>query len=212
MLTEDITVFMGPSLPLAAAMALLSARFLPPVKRGDLARIESCGPVVIIDGEFGQNLSVSPKEILRLLERGTMVIGAASMGAIRAVELEPFGMRGIGWVFEAYRTGVVYADDEVALTFSPEEHMPISIPLINVRYWLAKLRESRAIEEYEQVEALAVAKSIFFADRTKSALLKALSIYFGADRLAQLLESSSGITDIKRIDAEKALRYVSHLC
>jgi hypothetical protein len=64
MLTEDITVFIGPSLPLAAAMALLSARFLPPVKRGDLARIESCGPVVIVDIEFGQNLSVSPKEIL----------------------------------------------------------------------------------------------------------------------------------------------------
>ena len=76
--TTPPIVYLGPSLPLATAQRILRADYRPPVKRGDLPR-QHDGVIVIIDGEFGQNLSVSPKEILRLLDSGAMVIGAASM-------------------------------------------------------------------------------------------------------------------------------------
>ena len=54
------------------------------MRRGDLLECSPGRMVVIIDGEFGQKFSVSPKEILRLLDQRTCVIGASSMGALRA--------------------------------------------------------------------------------------------------------------------------------
>jgi hypothetical protein len=181
------------------------------VKRGDLPRVTPGGTVVIIDGEFDQNLSVSPKEILALLDLDTVVVGASSMGAIRAVELNRFGMLGLGWVFEAYRSGRVSADDEVAVMFSPDDYTPVTVPLINVRCWLTRLRQSRVITRIEERHAFRAAKSIFFADRTKSALNTALAQCFGRSRLETLLGTQHGITDVKREDAEMALRYVSGL-
>src|SRR4051794_9892251 len=94
-------VYLGPSLPLRLAEEVLRADYRPPVKRSDLPH-RFDGVVIIIDGEFGQSLAVSPNEILRLLDSGTRVIGAASMGALRAAELWPCGMEGYGWIFEAY--------------------------------------------------------------------------------------------------------------
>jgi ribosomal protein S12 methylthiotransferase accessory factor len=74
-------VYLGPSLPVAEAQRILEADYRPPIKRGDLPAHYD-GTVVIIDGEFGQNLSVSPNEILQLLDQGMHVIGASSMGAL----------------------------------------------------------------------------------------------------------------------------------
>ena len=55
-------------------------------------------PVAIglIDGYFERVPSVSHKEILWAMSQGIVVIGAASMGALRAAELAPFGMLGVG--------------------------------------------------------------------------------------------------------------------
>lgn len=117
----------GPQLP--------TANFRRPVKRGDLPTW-SQGTVVIIDGDFHQSLSLSPKETVRLLDEGTRVIGASSMGALRAAELAPYGIRGCGWVFQAYRPGRIIADDEVAVTYSPEDLTCLTVPLVNVRRWL----------------------------------------------------------------------------
>ena len=43
------------------------------------------------------------------------------MGALRAAELHPFGMVGIGQVYEWYRDGTIDADDEVAVAHGPAE-------------------------------------------------------------------------------------------
>src|SRR4051794_11249106 len=110
-------VFLGPSLPREDAERLLDGEYRRPIRRGDLADVPAGSPVLIIDGEFDQSFSVSPREILAQLDRGTAVFGASSMGALRAAELAPCGMQGIGWVFESYRSGRIAGDDEVALTF-----------------------------------------------------------------------------------------------
>ncbi|HTW48891.1 MAG TPA: TfuA-like protein [Acidobacteriaceae bacterium] len=134
---SEIAVFLGPSLPVAAARSVLDAVYLPPIKRGDLSQLDpEIRCIGIVDGEFYQSLAVSPKEILPLIEGGIALYGAASMGALRAVELEPYGMIGVGRVFEAYRDGIVEAEDEVALVYDRETYEPLSDPLINIRFAL----------------------------------------------------------------------------
>ena len=63
------------------------------------------------------------KELLLALSQGVHVVGGASMGALRAAELYPFGMEGVGEIFEWFRDGVIEADDEVAVIHSSAENL-----------------------------------------------------------------------------------------
>lgn len=199
-------VYLGPSLPVAKAEALLVADYRPPVKRGDLPERYD-GTVVIIDGEFHQSLSVSPKEILRLLDQGTRVIGASSMGALRAAELRRFGMEGYGWIFESYNSGRIIADDEVALMYTPDELTPLTVPLVNVRYWLHYLETSEYIGPAKASLLFRRARRLFYADRSETRLLAEWASIIGPAEIDQLLLASGGsITDVKAADAELVLR------
>jgi hypothetical protein len=81
---HDTVVFLGPTLAREDAERVLDADYLPPICRGDLDRLtEHVRFVGIVDGEFFQSLSVSPKEVVKLLRRGVTVFGASSMGARR---------------------------------------------------------------------------------------------------------------------------------
>jgi len=62
---------------------------------------------------------VAHKEILDVLKKGVTVVGGSSMGALRAAELDAFGMVGAGRIYECYRSGRIEADDEVAVTYNP---------------------------------------------------------------------------------------------
>ncbi|MBQ0891084.1 hypothetical protein KBZ94_40285 [Streptomyces sp. RM72] len=135
--------FIGPSLPGAAALTEGSpVRLLPPVAAGDLLRLDvRVGDTVgIVDGYFHQSGSVRHKEILHLLDQGVRVVGAASMGALRAVELEPFGMEGLGRVHAAYKAGLLEADDEVTLLHATAEddYRAVSEPLVCMRATFAE--------------------------------------------------------------------------
>ena len=135
--------FIGPSLPGAAGLTEGSpVRLLPPVAAGDLLRLDvRAGDTVgIVDGYFHQSGSVRHKEILHLLDQGVRVMGAASMGALRAVELEPFGMEGLGRVHAAYKAGLLEADDEVTLLHATaeEDYRAVSEPLVCMRATFAE--------------------------------------------------------------------------
>lgn len=198
-------VYLGPTLPLAAAEAILAADYRPPVKRGDLPERHD-GPVVIIDGEFAQSLSVSPNEILRLVDGGTRVVGAASMGALRAAELCRYGMEGCGWIFDQYRSGRIDCDDEVAVTYSPDDLLPLTVPLVNVRRWIDELVAEDELDDVTARRLLARARRVFYADRTEGRLRQELEAVVGPEELARLLAVSGGeITDAKAEDARFAL-------
>src|SRR4051794_30849116 len=135
---SETYVYIGPSLPADEVRVLLpGARILPPVRHGDLLALDARrgDRVLIIDGFFLHVAPVRHREILHLLDRGVMVAGASSMGALRAAELWRFGMRGVGEVFRLYRDGVVTGDDEVAIVHGPAEegHRALSEPLVNIR-------------------------------------------------------------------------------
>src|SRR5262245_29796856 len=110
-------VFLGPTLPVREARAVLDATYLPPILQGDLLRLLPRAPqvIVIIDGGFELTPAVWHKEIMLALESGVHVFGASSMGALRAAELDQFGMVGVGAIYQMFRTGEIEDDDEVAV-------------------------------------------------------------------------------------------------
>ncbi|NYZ16984.1 tfuA protein [Azospirillum sp. RWY-5-1] len=136
-----VYVFLGPTLPREDAARELDAVWLPPVAQGDVARIAERRPTAIgiIDGFFESVPAVWHKEILHALRLGIPVYGASSMGALRAAELHPFGMTGVGAVFEAYRDGRIEDDDEVAVIHGPAElgYTSLSEAMVNIRRTLS---------------------------------------------------------------------------
>ena len=81
-LQNKMILFIGMSIPHDLIPNRSEFEIHPPVKRGDLGKLKlSRGDkVIVIDGEFGQNLAVSPKEILILLENGIQVYGQMLSG------------------------------------------------------------------------------------------------------------------------------------
>ena len=200
-------VFFGPSIAAPEVTKLVTATHAPPVRRGDLAALDDdYGVIVILDGEFGQNMSVSPKEILAVLGSGKTVIGAASMGALRASELDRYGMIGVGWVYDRFRTSAVRNDADVALVYSPLDFKPMTVPMVDLEYWMETASAAGLIAGRGRAVLLKAARRIFFADRTTDRLMEALRRAVGGDTLEALLALSGGmIPSVKSIDAVAAL-------
>jgi hypothetical protein len=169
----DVVVYLGPTLSRERARSILDVECLPPIRRGDLQMLDpSVRTIGIVDGEFYQNLAVSPKEILPLIKRGIRVYGASSMGALRAAELHTFGMVGIGRIFEAYRDEQVYADDEVALAYDPVSYRSTSEPFINIRFSLDRAVERNLVGRARADETLEQFRRLWFPDRSYALLEK----------------------------------------
>jgi hypothetical protein len=202
----DTVVFLGPSLEWREAMERLQARYLPPVRRGDLPRAIADGARAIgmIDGEFGQSLAVSVMEIRAALQGGVKIWGGASMGALRAVECQAVGMRGVGWIFKKFADGSLRADDEVALLFDARDYRPLTIPLVNVRWAIQNAIEAGVLPPAAEEELVRVVRKVGFKSRTYDRLLSA-----GADSqvgtemevLVAYMKRSPLRTDRKRLDA-----------
>src|SRR5687767_14609932 len=157
----SIIVFTGPTLPADAARRELDAIYLPPVSQGDVYRACAKRPkaIAIIDGYFERVPSVWHKEILWAMSQGIHVYGASSMGALRAAELETFGMIGIGKIFSDYRDGVLEDDDEVAVIHGPEEDgfPAFSEAMVNIRATLNRAVESKVIDAQDNTRLQTIA-------------------------------------------------------
>lgn len=209
-------VFVGPTLAAAEAAEILDATFLPPVKLGDVYRsVARLRPraIGIVDGYFQWIPSVWHKEILWAMDEGVRVFGAASMGALRAAELAPFGMHGVGRVFEAYRDGRLHGpdecvfedDDEVAVVHGPAEngYVAASDAMVNIRCTLARAAAEGIIAEETRRVLVAAAKADFFPDRSYASLLvKGRANGLPGHELTQLKRwLPHGRLDQKRLDA-----------
>ena len=132
-----VAIFLGPTLSRDEARAVLDADYLPPAGCGDVLRAALRRPrvIAVVDGLFDRARAVWHKEILFALSEGIHVYGAASMGALRAAELDRFGMRGIGEVYRAYADGSLEDDDEVAVAHGDagDGFRPVSDAMVDVR-------------------------------------------------------------------------------
>ena len=201
----NTVVFLGPSLAVEDAERILDADYLPPICRGDLAKLpEHVRYVGIIDGEFYQSLSVSPKEVLKLLRRGVTVFGASSMGALRAAETWKLGTIGVGQIFTMYRDGILDADDEVALIYERDTYRKLSEPLVNIRAALEMAAAAGAIDAHEKNDLLLKMKSLYFPERSHQAL-QAIS-----PKLREYFRTAP-LPDIKRDDALQLLHTIREM-
>jgi len=205
---KKIVIFLGPSLPVAEARKILNAIYLPPAKQADLiSAVTTYKPDIIglIDGVFLSYPSVWHKEILYALEQGVAVYGASSMGALRAVETEAFGMVGVGEVYRLYASGELMDDDEVALVYGPEDtgYRPLSEPMVNIRYTFCRAQEEGVISNALCEQLLAIAKSIYFPERAFSTIFRqAIAAGVSSEELANLEKfSKERYVDIKQQDA-----------
>jgi hypothetical protein len=204
----DPVVYLGPSLNHQRAAALLpAATFRPPIRRDDLYRDREAGHslFVIIDGVFFNSEAVSPREVVDVLADGAVVVGAASMGALRAAECWPSGMRGIGSIYRLFRAGSLTSDEEVAVAFSlGPDHDAVSVALVNVRHALRTAVRNHQVDAETAARIVTVAEQTFYADRTWRRMLRTA----GIDDRDRVLESVLGVQDLKRDDAVCALRRV----
>jgi TfuA protein len=169
---KNIVIFVGPSLDIEKARRILEADYRPPAKKGDLIRLNMSMDdketvVGLIDGYFLLDYPPTPIEVYQLIVRpNTVVIGSSSIGALRAVELEKFGMIGIGKIFQLFKHGKLDADDEVAVTFSQDLYHLQSEAMVDMRY-NRYLSQKRGFVDNETKYAITkVAKNIYFPFRT----------------------------------------------
>lgn len=168
-------VFTGPTLARSNLTPPESIAFLPPAAQGDVYRVAQEKPVAIgiIDGYFEGRASIWHKEILWAMDQGIQVFGSASMGALRASELHPFGMQGIGKIFEAYRDGTLEDDDEVAVLHAPADagFLSLSEPMVTIRATLEEAAKQDVIDSTTAKILERLAKETFYQERRWSDLL-----------------------------------------
>jgi TfuA protein len=201
-------VFLGPSLSHLEAETIFDADFRPPAIFGDVKKASREGYQLIgvIDGEFYQSMAVAPKEILQAMRSGSVVYGAASIGAIRAVELARFGMIGVGHVYEAFRSGRLSSDDEVAVTFNHESLAPASEALVNIRYGLALAQKNGILDKRARMQIVRSIKRSFFPERSWRLTYKITADMLGPESAAELQRFiTDQRVDIKAADARLLL-------
>ncbi|HOT04094.1 MAG TPA: TfuA-related McrA-glycine thioamidation protein [Methanolinea sp.] len=205
-----IAVYLGPSCEREVARTILPEEFLlPPAARGDLTAASEDGAriITLIDGVFFQESAVGHREILAALKSGIRVIGASSMGALRAAELDTLGMEGVGLIYRLYRDGVLVSDDEVALVYDPADYAPLSEPLVNIRCTLRKAREEGILTSADAAALLSTARSIYFPDRTYPHICERAEGSVSPAALRSFLDFARfNAIDQKREDALEALQ------
>lgn len=141
-----------------------------PAAAGDiLDAAEADAPVIaLIDGYFDRVPAPWHKEILIALDAGIPVVGGASLGALRAAELDVYGMVGVGWVYEQFASGVLLDDDEVAVAHGVEggELRPFSDAMVDIRWSLARALEESRLDRGEHDRLIELAKGRFYIERS----------------------------------------------
>ena len=212
-----IIIYTGLSLSFDEAKEILDSHddveviYKRPIKRGDLGHDIKENPDIIgiIDGVFHQNSSVGHKEILNVINKGITVVGASSMGALRASELDTLGMTGIGYVYEQYATGKVASDDDVAVMLDSETLEALSEPLINMEYVFENAVSENIMTENQKDELIKIDKSTFYPKRNYSQTLNSSSL--DDETKSKLIDFIRRSVDIKKEDAKELITYIANM-
>jgi hypothetical protein len=131
------------------------------------------------------------------------------MGALRAVECAPYGMVGVGTVYELFASGTLTDDDEVAVAHAGADYgyRPFSEAMVNIRATLAAATGRGVLADDDARVVSAAAKSLFFPDRTWPAILAGARAAGLADAGAGALDAfvRTSAVDVKAADARLLL-------
>ena len=181
-------VFVGPTLAEAGDGWGSAVRVLPPARLGDILAAVEAGATTIglIDGIFELGPSVWHKEILLALESGVTVAGGASLGALRAAELQSFGMHGVGSIFRRYLSGEVDRDDAVMIQHAPAQFgwQPFTLSLFDMVDTLDFAHARLGTDLHRQLTE--AAKCLHFSERTWEKLVERAAL--PEDRRSEVCE------------------------
>jgi len=209
-------VYLGPTLNREEASKILDADYRDPAKKGDFLRLSLTSDekkyVGFIDGVFLHDYPPSPIEVYHLATRKNIeLIGASSLGALRAVELEKFGMKGIGKIFQLFKKGILNADDEVAVTFVRDKNILQSEALIDIRFNLFLAYKKGIITKQTKKRFVKIAKHVYFPFRNYDDIIRLTQEQFPSihDELENFRDYIVKNRDsLKARDAIKLLKYL----
>jgi hypothetical protein len=146
------------------------------------------------------------------LTRGVRVIGAASMGALRAAELCMYGMEGVGEIFRRFHSGAWECDDEVAVTHGPAESgfRAASVALANIRIGLEHACQRNLLTSDHAAGIVEELRAVFYPERSwQHAFGIAHKLGASEHEIAGLKAFvATEAPDAKRDDALEALSWV----
>jgi TfuA protein len=199
-----LAVFAGPSLPPGDRIARPGVTYLPSASRHDVRDASrEFGAILLIDGVFHHDLAVSTKEVYRA-GQSIPVFGAASVGALRAVENYRYGVRPLGAIARWYLHEIIDGDDEVAVSMDRERHRALSVPMVNVRYLCRLCVRRGLLGPADAADVIRRSRSVFYAERSWEDVLS----FVPAHRRERIAAIASREADLKRLDAVFALRSV----
>ena len=210
-------IFLGPSLSMEKARKIFPlVDYRPPARKGDFLKIANeqndVGLVGFIDGVFLQDYPPTPIEAYTLLRKNNLTVaGAASLGALRAVELERFGMIGVGKIFQLYKSGRIESDDEVAVTFSEQDYRLQSEALIDIRYTLYWALKDGVIKHETKNALVRIAKQIYFPARNYDEIIERAIAYGAVEK--KEIERLKGylVTHRKSLKEEDSVRLIEFI-
>ena len=145
--------------------------------------------------------------------KGTLrivIFGAASGGALRAVETDAYGMRGVGGIYRLFRDGFE-AEDELAVAYDADSLRPLSEAMINVRHAFARALAEGVVSQRTHDVLVTVAKDIYFAERTYRGIFEAAAPIVSEPEVAavtRFVEANRVALDWKRADAVECLEAI----
>jgi hypothetical protein len=177
--TRPLVMYAGPTLASSPRARSLVAPFdvRRPVRRRDVPELLASQPVagvlVVVDGVFHDHLAVGHAELRDALAAGWKVWGLSSMGAIRAREMSPLGMRGYGEVYQRFVDEEDFQDDEVTLlheTTAP--YKGVTEPLVHLRVAVDYLVAQGIVAADEGASVIADLKSRWYGERTVRGMIE----------------------------------------
>jgi hypothetical protein len=147
------------------------------------------------------------------MEHGIELWGTASMGALRAAELHPYGMHGFGEIFQDFKDGILQDDDEVAVLHLGENdgYTAINDAMVNIRSTCQKALDMGILTPHTNEELIHYCKAQFYPYRSLMKAAQHLSKSAPNDYVIFLQWLAQyGIVDLKKENAKATLQYLSN--
>ncbi|MCC2678669.1 MAG: TfuA-like core protein [Pseudobdellovibrio sp.] len=147
-----------------------------PVQRGQVLRdiADGYNVIAIIDGQFEQNLAVTPSEVMDALRSGVRVYGSSSMGAMRAAECENYGATGYGKIFDFIKDSPTFRDDYLGQLFISRNAGWQTKTYMDFYFAAQDLVTKKKISKKTALTLCELYENLFYAERSEAALTQSI--------------------------------------
>ena len=146
-----------------------------PAEQGDIlaAIFDGFDQLLLVDGYFHGRFPCTTFEVMTAIEQGLRVFGAGSIGALRAAELDEYGMTGVGYVYETLRDYAIKPYHVVAQTYLPN-NQALTPPLIQLIYFLERAEAEGTITATERQRCVEQLNDVHFMSLSVKDLFKSV--------------------------------------